>query len=50
MLQLQNISVDVPNVREILRGISLTVEKGRLVVLTGPNGGGKSTQIGRAHV
>ncbi|MCI8442590.1 MAG: ATP-binding cassette domain-containing protein [Provencibacterium sp.] len=43
MLQLQNISVDVPNVREILRGISLTVEKGRLVVLTGPNGGGKST-------
>ena len=43
MLQLQNISVDVPNVREILRGINLTVEKGKLVVLTGPNGGGKST-------
>ncbi|MCI8623665.1 MAG: ATP-binding cassette domain-containing protein [Provencibacterium sp.] len=43
MLQLQKISVDVPNVREILRGIDLTVEKGKLVVLTGPNGGGKST-------
>lgn len=43
MLQLQNISVDVLNVREILRGINLTVEKGKLVVLTGPNGGGKST-------
>lgn len=43
MLELRNITVDVPNVREILRGIDLTVERGRLVVLTGPNGGGKST-------
>ncbi|MCI1664909.1 MAG: ATP-binding cassette domain-containing protein [Atopobiaceae bacterium] len=28
---------------EIIRGLDLTVETGRLVVVTGPNGGGKST-------
>ncbi|MBQ6986619.1 MAG: ATP-binding cassette domain-containing protein, partial [Oscillibacter sp.] len=29
--------------KEILRGISLTIPDDKLVVLTGPNGGGKST-------
>ena len=46
MLQLSNITFNVadegPN-REILRNISMAVPAGRLVVITGPNGGGKST-------
>ena len=46
MLQLENISFEVADAgldREILRDISLTVPEGKLVVITGPNGGGKST-------
>ncbi len=46
MLEIKNISVDVPDEgdnREILKNVSLCVEEGRLVALTGPNGGGKST-------
>jgi Fe-S cluster assembly ATP-binding protein len=34
---------DAGNGREILGGINLDVERGRLVVITGPNGGGKTT-------
>ena len=46
MLELQHISFEVPEndvSHEILRDVNLTVPKGRLVVITGPNGGGKST-------
>ncbi|MBO4299538.1 MAG: ATP-binding cassette domain-containing protein [Clostridia bacterium] len=46
MLELKNISFGVDDGgqgREIVRNVSLTIPNGRLVVVTGPNGGGKST-------
>jgi Fe-S cluster assembly ATP-binding protein len=48
MLELKNISFSVENTsnqpdKEILKNVSLTVEKDSFVVITGPNGGGKST-------
>ena len=46
MLELKNLSFEVNDGgqgREIVRDISLTVPNGKLVVITGPNGGGKST-------
>ena len=46
MLTLRNISFDVHDGaegREIIRDVSLAIPDGRLVVVTGPNGGGKST-------
>lgn len=46
MLELKNIcfSVDSPEGKnDIINDVSLTVEDGKLLVLTGPNGGGKTT-------
>lgn len=49
MLELKNIFLSVEDEftgngqKEILRDVSLTIETGKLVVVTGPNGGGKST-------
>lgn len=46
MLELKNITYEVEEngaVRRILDDVSLTVEDRRFVVITGPNGGGKST-------
>ena len=46
MLELRNISFDVHDEgeeKEIIRNISLTVPDRKLIVVTGPNGGGKST-------
>lgn len=50
MLELKNISFQVPdeksrNVQEkgILKNVNLTLEDNKFVVITGPNGGGKST-------
>ena len=43
MLKLQNISWVLPSGEEILRDVSLTVQKGTLTVVTGPNGGGKTS-------
>lgn len=43
MLELKNISWTAPGGNQILKGINLTVPDGRLVVITGPNGGGKTT-------
>ncbi|MBR0085004.1 MAG: ATP-binding cassette domain-containing protein, partial [Lachnospiraceae bacterium] len=46
MLELQNISFEVSEDgvgKEIIRDISLTIPDNKFVVITGPNGGGKST-------
>ena len=43
MLKLQNISWVLPNGEKILDDVSLTVQKGKLTVVTGPNGGGKTS-------
>ena len=46
MLELKNVSFQVAEDRgdkEIIRGVSLVVPESKLVVITGPNGGGKST-------
>ena len=43
MLRLENISWSSPDNRAILRGVDLTVPDSKLVVITGPNGGGKTT-------
>lgn len=46
MLEIRNISVNAEESdgrREILKNVSLRADDGRLIVLTGPNGGGKST-------
>lgn len=46
MLKLQNVSFEVEGghaKKEILRNINLEIEDKRFVVITGPNGGGKST-------
>lgn len=46
MLELQNVSFQVEeekNQKEILKNVSLKIEDNQFVVITGPNGGGKST-------
>lgn len=43
MLELKDITVCVEKDKEILKDVSLTIADGKFVVITGPNGGGKST-------
>lgn len=46
MLELKNLSFTAESDRgdaEIIRDLSLKIEKGQFIVITGPNGGGKST-------
>ncbi|MDD4125341.1 MAG: ATP-binding cassette domain-containing protein, partial [Eubacteriales bacterium] len=43
MLDLKNISWTAPDGTKVLRDVSMTVPDGKLVVITGPNGGGKTT-------
>lgn len=46
MLILENLSFQVEgeqNRKEILKNINLTIDDGRFIAITGPNGGGKST-------
>ena len=42
MLELRNVSIDVEDHKAILKNVDLTIEDGKFVVITGPNGGGKS--------
>lgn len=49
MLELRNVTFDVPvtensnETKRIIDNLSLSLESGKFVVITGPNGGGKST-------
>ena len=43
MLKLENISWDTPNGAAVLKNLNLEIPEGKLVVITGPNGGGKTT-------
>lgn len=46
MLEIKNLTYrvdDENDTKEIIDGLNLTVEDGKFVVITGPNGGGKST-------
>ena len=43
MLELKDIRWRLPEGEELLKGIDLTVPDGRLTVITGPNGGGKTS-------
>ena len=43
MLRLENIAWNSPDGKDILKGVDLTVDDGKMVVITGPNGGGKTT-------
>ena len=44
-LLINNISVVYADVIQVLKGVSLTVPKGRIVSLLGSNGAGKSTTL-----
>ena len=46
MLTLENVSFDVRDEKgekDIIKNLSLTIDDNKFVVITGPNGGGKST-------
>ena len=43
MLELQHISWTAPGGNQVLRDVSLSIPEGKLTVITGPNGGGKTT-------
>ena len=46
MLELQNLTLTVPaenGITDILKDVSLTIEDKKFIVITGPNGGGKTT-------
>ena len=43
MLKLEHLAWNLPDGGEIIRDIDLTLQSGKLVVVTGPNGGGKTT-------
>ena len=43
MLELKNIKWSFPDGGQILKGIDLKIESGKLTVITGPNGGGKTS-------
>ena len=45
-IQINNLSFSYPNeVQEVLKDISLTINKGEVIALVGPSGGGKTTLI-----
>ncbi|OHE18979.1 MAG: hypothetical protein A2X96_08570 [Syntrophobacterales bacterium GWC2_56_13] len=45
LLQLNNISVVYSDVIQVLKGVSLSVEKNRIVSLLGSNGAGKTATL-----
>ena len=55
MLALENVSWTAADGEEILRNISLEVPDGKMTVITGPNGGGKTSpgetdrRTGKSH-
>ena len=45
MLQLEGVTWTLPGGEEIVRGVDLEIGDGKLVVITGPNGGGKTSLV-----
>lgn len=43
MLELRNVSFSVTDNKGIIKNMNLTLDDGKFIVITGPNGGGKST-------
>lgn len=43
MLKLENIAWNTPSGEQIIQDVSYTAQNGKLIVVTGPNGGGKTT-------
>lgn len=43
MLKLENVAFGVPGAEGIVKDVSLTAPDGKMVVITGPNGGGKTS-------
>lgn len=43
MLELKHISWSLPDGKDIIKNISVKIPEGKLVVITGPNGGGKTS-------
>lgn len=43
MLELRDLVWTLPDGEEIIKGIQMQVEPGKLTVVTGPNGGGKTS-------
>ncbi|MCR4684134.1 MAG: ATP-binding cassette domain-containing protein [Lachnospiraceae bacterium] len=43
MLKLKDVHWDLPDGEELIKGVDLTISPGKLTVITGPNGGGKTT-------
>ncbi len=43
MLKLENVRLDLPAKENLINDVTLSVEPGKLTVITGPNGGGKTS-------
>lgn len=43
MLKIKDITLDLPEKDNLINGISLDIQPGKLTVITGPNGGGKTS-------
>ena len=43
MLELRDIHWSLPDGEELIKGVNLTISHGKLTVITGPNGGGKTS-------
>ena len=43
MLKIEHLAWSIPDGEDIIKDIDVTVPEGKLIVVTGPNGGGKTT-------